>query len=43
PAVVLECTNLSPYRKAVQMAVGRPVFDIISLVSLFVSDIQGSD
>jgi len=43
PAVVLECTNLSPYRKAVQMAISRPVFDIISLVSLFVSDIQGSD
>lgn len=31
-AVILECTNMSPYTKAVQDAVGLPVFDIVSLV-----------
>jgi len=27
-AVVLECTNLSPYRAAIAEAVGRPVYDL---------------
>jgi len=31
-AIVLECTNMPPYSKAVQEAVGLPVFDIITLI-----------
>ncbi|MEO7244577.1 MAG: aspartate/glutamate racemase family protein [Rubrivivax sp.] len=31
-AIVLECTNMPPYRAAVARACGRPVFDIITLV-----------
>ena len=30
-AIVLECTNMPPYSKAIQEAVGLPVFDIITL------------
>lgn len=30
--IVLECTNMPPYAKAVQEAVGLPVFDITNLV-----------
>ncbi len=33
-AVVLECTNMPPFAKSVQRAVGLPVFDIITLVTL---------
>lgn len=29
--VVLECTNMPPFRKAIQESCGKPVFDIISL------------
>jgi Asp/Glu/hydantoin racemase len=32
-AVVLECTNMPPYAKALQAALGVPVFDIYSLVT----------
>lgn len=32
-AVVLECTNMPPYAKALQEALGVPVFDIYSLVT----------
>lgn len=32
--IVLECTNFPPYAKAVQQAVGLPVFDIISLTKM---------
>ena len=32
-AIVLECTNMPPYAKAIQEAVGLPVFDIVSLVN----------
>ena len=32
--IVLECTNLPPYARAVQQAVGLPVFDIISLIKM---------
>jgi hypothetical protein len=30
-AIVLECTNMPPYARAVQHATGRPVFDIVTL------------
>jgi hypothetical protein len=30
-AFVLECTNMPPYAHAVQEAVHRPVFDIVTL------------
>ncbi len=30
-AIVLECTNMPPFAKAVQEATGRPVFDIVTL------------
>lgn len=33
-SIVFECTNLPPFAKAVQEAVGLPIFDIISLVHL---------
>jgi Asp/Glu/hydantoin racemase len=33
-AIVLECTNMPPYRADVQAATGLPVFDITSLVCL---------
>jgi len=31
--IVLECTNMPPFRKAIQEASGRPVYDIVTLVS----------
>ena len=31
-AIVLECTNMPPFAKAVQEETGLPVFDIVSLV-----------
>lgn len=31
-AIVFECTNMPPFTKAVQEAVGLPVFDIINLI-----------
>lgn len=33
-AIVFECTNLPPYAAAVQAATGRPVFDIVTLVTM---------
>ena len=33
-AIVLECTNMPPYAKAIQEAVQLPVFDIFSLVDM---------
>ena len=33
-AIVLECTNMPPYAKAVQDAVGLPVFDIVTLTNM---------
>lgn len=32
-AILLECTNMPPYAKAIQEAVGLPVFDIITLTN----------
>jgi len=34
-AIVLECTNMPPYAAALAEAVGRPVYDVYSLVSWF--------
>jgi hypothetical protein len=34
-AIVLECTNMPPYARAVQEACGVPVFDIYSLITWF--------
>jgi Asp/Glu/hydantoin racemase len=33
-AIVLECTNMPPYAADIQRETGRPVFDIVSLVSM---------
>lgn len=33
-AIVLECTNMPPYRSDIQRATGVPVFDIVHLVTL---------
>jgi Asp/Glu/hydantoin racemase len=33
-AIVLECTNMPPYRQAIQAVTGVPVFDITTLVKL---------
>lgn len=30
-AIVLECTNMTPYGEAIRVATGRPVYDIFSL------------
>jgi Asp/Glu/hydantoin racemase len=32
-AIVLECTNMPPYARAVQQAIGLPVFDIVTLTN----------
>lgn len=32
-AIVFECTNMPPFRKAVQQAVNLPVFDIVTLMN----------
>ena len=33
-AIVLECTNMPPYAADIQRTTGRPVFDIVSLVTM---------
>jgi Asp/Glu/hydantoin racemase len=33
-AIVLECTNMPPYAAEIQRETGRPVFDIVSLVTM---------
>jgi len=33
-AIVLECTNMPPYAPDIQRETGRPVFDIVSLVTM---------
>jgi hypothetical protein len=33
-ALVLECTNMPPYRDAIRRATGRPVFDLVHLLTL---------
>jgi hypothetical protein len=34
-AIVLECTNMPPYTADIQRETGRPVFDVLSLVTMF--------
>ncbi|HYB41033.1 MAG TPA: aspartate/glutamate racemase family protein [Candidatus Methylomirabilis sp.] len=41
-AIVLECTNMPPYRDDIRAATGRPVFDITSLVRLVHDSMGGS-
>jgi len=36
-AVVLECTNLISFRQEVQQTLGVPVFDLVSLIELYIS------
>ena len=33
-AIVLECTNMPPFAAAVQRAVNRPIFDIVTLINM---------
>jgi hypothetical protein len=33
-ALVLECTNMPPYRRAIQDAIGLPIFDVVHVVAL---------
>lgn len=40
--VVLECTNMPPFKKAIQESCGKPVFDIISLAGFIHSGLLGS-
>jgi len=39
-AVVLECTNLISYRGDIQKILGVPVFDLVSLIELYVSGLS---
>jgi hypothetical protein len=34
-AIVLECTNMPPYTVDIQRETGRPVFDVLSLVTMY--------
>lgn len=40
-SIVLECTNLPPYRQAIQRATKKPVFDIVTLVNYIYSAVNG--
>ena len=39
-AIVLECTNMSPYAAALQSATRLPVYDIYSMISWFHSGLR---
>lgn len=39
-AIVLECTNMTPYAAAIRKATGLPVFSMVSLVGWFQSGLQ---
>jgi len=41
-AIVLECTNMPPYREDIQRETGRPVFDIVSLVTMVHGSLVGA-
>jgi Asp/Glu/hydantoin racemase len=41
--IVLECTNMSPYAKAIQEETGSPVFDIVTLTELVHSSLVKKD
>ena len=40
--IVFECTNLPPYKNAVQDAVGLPVFDVLDLLNGFHAGLTGA-
>jgi hypothetical protein len=40
--IVFECTNLPPYKKAVQDAVGLPVLDVLDLLKDFYAGLSGA-
>jgi Asp/Glu/hydantoin racemase len=42
-AVVLECTNMAPYARALSEEIGRPVFDIVSFISWFHAGLSPRD
>jgi Asp/Glu/hydantoin racemase len=42
-AVVLECTNMAPYARALAEGIGLPVFDIVSFVTWFHAGLQPRD
>ena len=42
-AIVLECTNMPPYARALREAVGLPVFDICSLIGWFHAGLRPRD
>jgi Asp/Glu/hydantoin racemase len=42
-AIVLECTNMAPYAKRVQDAVGLPVFDIVTMIKYAYSTLVQKD
>lgn len=39
-ALVLECTNMTPYASAIQKAIGLPVFSMLSFVAWFQSGLE---
>lgn len=41
-AIVLECTNMTPYAAAIRAATGRPVFSMLSFVGWFQSSLAPS-
>jgi hypothetical protein len=42
-AIVLECTNMPPYARALRDALGLPVFDIYSLINWFHAGLRPQD
>jgi Asp/Glu/hydantoin racemase len=42
-AILLECTNMSPYARALSKHVARPVFDIVSFVTWFHAGLSPRD
>lgn len=42
-AILLECTNMGPYSRALRMATGLPVFDIVSFMTWFHAGLQPRD
>jgi hypothetical protein len=42
-AILLECTNMSPYSRALSKHVTRPVFDIVSFVTWFHASLHPRD
>jgi hypothetical protein len=42
-AVLLECTNMGPYARALSEQIGRPVFDIVSFMAWFHSGLSPRD